>query len=182
MTQRTAATRYSRALLEVAIKEQADLSQVEADLASFTALFDATPALSKALLNPVVPSDRKRATIEAMLSKAPLATNVGKLLVLLASRDRFALLHDILDTFRERLMDHQHVVRAAVTTAEPIAAEKARTIEESLARATGRRVVMSTAVDPSIVGGLVAKVGSTVYDGSVTTQLQRLKQRLEESV
>ena len=112
MTPRTAATRYSRALLDVAIKEQADLSKIEADLTSFTALFDATPALSKALLNPVVPADRKRATIDAIVSKAPMATNVSKLLVLLAERDRFALLHDILDTFRERLMDHQHVVRA----------------------------------------------------------------------
>ena len=182
MTQRTAATRYSRALLDVAIKEQADLSKVEADLAGFTELFDATPMLSKALLNPVVPAERKRATIEAIVARAPMVTVVSKLLIMLAERDRFVLLHDLLDTFRERLMDHQHVVRAQVTTAEPIAAERARTIEESLARATGRRVVMSTAVDPSIIGGLVAKVGSTVFDGSVTNQLQRLKQRLEESV
>jgi len=182
MTQRTAAARYARALLDVAIKEQADLSKIEADLASFIALFDATPALSKALLNPVVPSDRKRATIEALVARAPLSTVVSKLLVLLADRDRFMLLHDLLDIFRERLMEHNHVVRAVITTAEPIAEERARTIQDTLARATGRQVVMSTAVDPSIVGGIVARVGSTVFDGSVTNQLQRLKQRLEESV
>jgi ATP synthase F1 delta subunit len=128
VTQRTAAARYARALLDVAIKEQADLSKVEADLASFTALFDATPTLSKALLNPVVPADRKRATIDAIVARAPMATVVSKLLLLLAERDRFALLHDLLDTFRERLMEHNHVVRAVVTTAEPMAAERAKTI------------------------------------------------------
>jgi F-type H+-transporting ATPase subunit delta len=182
MTQRTAAARYSRALLDVALKEQTDLSRVEADLASFIALFDATPMLSKALLNPVVPADRKKATIEAIVARVPLSPVVSKLLVLLADRDRFVLLHDLLDTFRDRVMEHNHVVRAVVTTAEPMPAERARTIEESLARATGRSVVLSTAVDPTIIGGIVAKVGSTVFDGSVTNQLQRLKQRLEESV
>src|SRR5690348_13608020 len=110
MTQRTAATRYSRALLDVAIKEQADLSKVEADLASFTALFDANPMLSKALLNPVVPADRKKATVEAIVARAPMSPQVNKLLVLLADRDRFVLLHDLLETFRDRLMEHNHVV------------------------------------------------------------------------
>ena len=182
MTNRTAATRYARALLDIAAKEQADLSQVETDLAGFVTLFDANPALSKALLNPVVPSTRKRATVDALLGQASLLPIVGKLLLLLAERDRFALLHDILDVYRERLMNHRNVVRAHVTTAAPIADDQARSIEQSLARATGRTVVLSTAVDPSIVGGLVARVGGTVFDGSVTNQLQRLKQRLEESV
>jgi F-type H+-transporting ATPase subunit delta len=182
VTHRTAATRYARALLDIATKEQADLSSVESDLAGFVALFDATPTLSKALLNPVVPAGRKRATVEALVARAALVPVVGKLLVLLADRDRFALLHTVLDIYRERLMEQRHIIRARVTTATPMPAAQAKSIEESLARATGRTVVLSADVDPAIVGGLVARVGSTVYDGSVTHQLQRLKQRLEESI
>jgi len=88
----------------------------------------------------------------------------------------------MITAFRDRLLERQHVVRAEVTTAAPLSAERARHIEQSIAAATGRTVNLSTRVDPSIVGGLVARVGSTVYDGSVTTHLQRMKQRLEESV
>ena len=182
MTNRTAATRYARALLDVATKEQADLSLVESDLAGFTTLLADHPALSQALLNPVVPAARKRATVEDLLARVQVSTIVGKLLVLLAERDRLTLLADILDTYRQRLMDHRHIVRADVTTAAPMAADRALRIEQSLARATGRTVTLSTRVDPAIVGGLVARIGGTVYDASITTHLKRLKQRLEESV
>lgn len=182
MTKRTAATRYARALLDVAIKEKADVSKIEHDLSDFVAMLHSTPTLSKALLNPVVPAARKRAAVDAIVAKAALMPIVAKTLVLLADRDRFALLDDILDTYRDRLMEHNKVVRARVTTAAPIGADQATHIEQSLARATERTVVLTTAVDPSIVGGLIARVGGTVFDGSVTNQLQRLKQRLEESI
>ena len=92
------------------------------------------------------------------------------------------LVPDLLASFRQRLLDHQNVVRAEVTTAVPLSADLARDIERSLARATGRTVSMSTRIDPSIIGGIVARVGGTVYDGSITNHLQRMKQRLEESV
>lgn len=182
MTQRTAATRYARALLDVAIRERADLSQVETDLAGFSTLFDSEPVLSKALLNPVVPAARKRAAIEAIVARASMTQVVSKLLVLLADRDRFVLLKDILDIFSDRLMEHRNVVRAHVTSASLMPAEQVTSIEKSLALATGRAVVLSATVDPSIIGGLVARVGSTVFDGSITNQLQRLKQRLQESI
>ena len=182
VTQRTAAARYARALLDVAIRERADLSQVEADLTGFATLFDAEPVLSKALLNPIVPAGRKRATIEAIVARASMTQVVSKLLVLLADRDRFVLLKDILDIFSNRLMEHRNVVRAHVTSASLMPAEQVRSLEKSLALATGRTVVLSATVDPSIIGGLVARVGSTVFDGSITNQLQRLKQRLQESI
>jgi F-type H+-transporting ATPase subunit delta len=101
--------------------------------------------------------------------------------VLLAERDRLVLLPDLLAAYRERLLDHQHVVRADVTTASPLSADRAQAIQSGLARVTGRTVMLSTHVDPSIIGGVVARVGSTVYDGSVTRQLEKMKERLVES-
>ena len=88
------------------------------------------------------------------------------------------LLPDLLETYRARLLDHQNVVRAEVTTAAPLAADRAKAIERSLAQATGRTVALTTRVAPEMIGGLVARVGSTVYDGSVTTQLEKMRQRL----
>jgi F-type H+-transporting ATPase subunit delta len=182
VTNRTAATRYARALLDVAIKEKADLSQIDAQLAEFAQLVQQNDTLSKALLNPAVPTIKKSAVITELATRAGLHPILAKLLVMLAGRDRLILLPDLVTAYRERLQDYQNIVRADVTTAVPLTADRAQQIERGLARATGRTVKLSTHVDPAIIGGVVARVGSIVYDGSVTNHLERMKHRLEESV
>jgi F-type H+-transporting ATPase subunit delta len=134
------------------------------------------------LLNPAVPAPRKKAAVEEAVRRAGARPVVGKLLVLLAERDRLVLLPDLLAAFRDRLMAHQRVVRAEVTTASALTPERAAQIEKSLATATGRRISLTTRVDPAVIGGLVARVGSTVYDASVATQLQKMRQRLTEGL
>jgi F-type H+-transporting ATPase subunit delta len=182
VTNRTAAIRYARALLDVAQKENADLNRIEADLARFAALLDQHEALRKVLFSPVVPTGRKRDAVSAIVQQLEVHPIVGKLLMLLAERDRVIVLSDLLATYRQRLLDVQHVVRAEVTTAAPISPAQTSDIEQNLARITGRTVRLTTRVDPQILGGLVARVGDTIYDGSITGHLQRMKQRLEESI
>src|SRR5437870_3829875 len=106
MTNRTAATRYARALLDVAVKEKADLDQVERELASVGELFVAHKALAQVLLNPVVPVPRKRAAMDAIMARAGLLPMVTKLFALLAERDRLVLVPDLVDAYRDRLLDH----------------------------------------------------------------------------
>jgi len=171
MTSRTAALRYARALFDVAVKEQADLEAIEQQLDSFVGQFKTHELLGRVLLNPAVPAPRKRA----------VASVVSKTLVLLAERDRLVLLPEILEAYRQRVLDHHHIVRARVTTAMPLSGERAQAIEQRLAQATGRRVALATSVDPAIIGGAVTRIGSTVYDGSVTRQLERMKQKLEQA-
>lgn len=202
MTARTAAHRYARALLDVAVKEAEQavrvpservrgagapsandvLNEIERQLASFVDLFKQHQTLAKVLLNPAVPVPRKRAAVAELTARAKTTSVVSKLLLLLADRDRLVLLPDLLGAYRERLLDYQKVVRVQVTTATPLAADRAKAIERRLAQASGRTVALETKVDPSIIGGVVARVGSTVYDGSVTRQLEKMKQRLAESV
>src|SRR5947209_5309267 len=124
MTNRTAATRYARALLEVAVKEKADLDQVERDLTSIVDLFTQHEALSRMLLNPVVPVPRKRAAMDAITALARVLPMVSKLLVLLAERDRLVLLPDLLDAYRDRLLDYRNVIRAEITTTTALAADR----------------------------------------------------------
>ena len=178
MTNRTAATRYARALLDVAVREKADLDQIERELASVVDLFSEHTLLSHVLLNPVVPVPRKRAAMGALTAQAHVVPMVAKLLGLLAERDRLVLLPDLLSAYRDRLLDYRHVVRAEVTTTTPLGMEQVTSIEANLARASGRTVMLSTKVDPSIIGGVVTRIGSTIYDGSVTRQLQRMKEKL----
>jgi F-type H+-transporting ATPase subunit delta len=178
MTNKTAATRYARALLDVAIKENADLDRIERELDSFVELFKQYPALAHALLNPIVPVPRKRAAAAALTALAELTPMVSKLVALLADRDRLVLVPDLLAAYRDRLLSHRNVVRADITTTSALPPEQASAIEASLARVTGRTVALTTSVDPSIIGGVVTRIGSTVYDGSVARQLEKIRARL----
>lgn len=182
MTARTAANRYARALLEVAIKEKQDPQVVEGQLAEFAAMLKAHTAFEKILFNPAVPAPRKRAAVAAVIAQTKPLPALGKLLVLLAERDRLVLMPELLAAYSERLLEHRQVVRAEVTTAAPLPPDRAQAVERSLAQVTGRSVAMHTKVDPAIIGGVVARIGDTVYDGSIAMQLQKIKQRLVESM
>jgi F-type H+-transporting ATPase subunit delta len=182
VTNKTAAIRYARALLDVAVKEQSDLELIEKNLEQFAGLFTQYPLLEKVLLNPAVPVPRKRAAVADILAQAKFTPIVTKLLAMLADRDRLVLVPDLLTAYRDRLLDHRGVVRAEVTTATALDAGRTEAIQNGLAALTGRKVLLVTKIDPSIIGGLVARVGSTVYDGSVTRQLEKMKDRLAESV
>src|SRR4051812_29676668 len=101
MSPKTAALRYARALFDVALKEHADLSRVEQDLAAFNTLFDSQPTLKKVLLNPAVPVPRKRAAMVQLTERAQTTPIVAKLMILLAERDRLILLPDLLASYRD---------------------------------------------------------------------------------
>jgi F-type H+-transporting ATPase subunit delta len=181
MTNRTAAARYARAILDVAVKESADLEQIDRELTAFDDLVRQYPALQNALLNPAVSAPRKRAAVAEISKQAAQSSIVAKLLALLAERDRLILLPDLVAGFRDRMLDYRKVVRAEVTTATALPDGRAKAIEASLSRATGSSVMLETKVDPQIVGGMIARVGSIVYDGSVTRQLEKMRERLEQS-
>ena len=181
MTMRASAARYARALLDVAVRESI-AEKAEQDLSAFSGLLSGHPELQHALTSPAVPAGRKRALVQALVGRLPLSAPVAKLIVLLADRDRLALLPDLLAIYRERLMELQKVIRAEVTTAIPLAAEHVADLQRRLAAATGRQVTMTTRVDPEIIGGAVTKIGTVVYDGSIATQLQAIRQRLVEQV
>jgi len=163
------------------LKEQSDLDRLHQELSGLVGLLQSHDSLRRALMSPAVPTPRKRAIVDAMLAASPVPPILGKLLALLADGDRLTLLPDLADAFYRRLMDHRHVVRAEVATAVELPADRISALKDGLATATGRDVTLETRVDPSLVGGAVARIGSTVYDGSVTTQLEKLRRSLVES-
>jgi F-type H+-transporting ATPase subunit delta len=179
MTTRASAARYAGALFDVSIRES-NPEQAEKELTEFADLLRNHPDLQRVLLNPAVPAANKRAVTEQLVSRQQPSSPVRKLLLLLAERDRFELMPDLLDVYRERLREHLKVIQAEVTTAAPLQQDEAARLEQRLAATTGRKVTMTTKVDPAILGGVVARIGSTVYDGSVATQLAALRQRLSE--
>jgi F-type H+-transporting ATPase subunit delta len=177
MSMRASAARYAKALLDVTIAE-GDPALAEQQLSAFAALLDQHANLQAALTNPAVPAAGKRAVVQQLIDRQAPSAPVGKVLLLLADRDKLSMLPDLLAVYRERLMEHQRVIRAEVTTAAPLDPARAEQLTDRLAKATGRTVRMTTKVDPAIIGGIVTRIGSTVYDGSVAAQLQAIRQRL----
>ncbi|HEX9367377.1 MAG TPA: ATP synthase F1 subunit delta [Vicinamibacterales bacterium] len=183
MTAGAAASRYARALFDVVLKETSDagVEQVQAELQQFADLFAREP-LAQVFGNPAIAVSKKAALATALVDRAGRVTPpLAKLIVILAEKDRLTLLPGIARAYVERVMDHLKILRGEVTTAIPLTAEKLRALEQGLASATGRKVMLSARVDPSIVGGVVTRLGSIVYDGSITTQLQKMKQALIEA-
>ena len=179
MSTRASAARYARALFDIAIKET-NPEQAEKELDAFAGLLQSHTDLQKVLTNPAVPAANKRALVQQLMDRLQPSSPVRKLLLLLAERDRLELFPDMLDVYRERLMEHMQVIKAEVTTAAPLAGDQAAQLQQRLAKATGRTVTMTTKVDPAIIGGVVTRIGGTVYDGSVATQLAAMRQRLTE--
>ena len=177
MPSRASAARYARALFDVALKES-DPVQIERDLAAFAGLMSDNAELHGALTNPAVGVSAKHRIVDALGTRLNAAPPARKLFLLLADRDRLAIVPDLLAVYRERLLEHQQVVRAEVTTAAPLSPERVTQIEQQLAALTGRKVTMKTSVDPAIIGGIVTRIGSTVYDGSIATRLTKLKEKL----
>ncbi len=178
MTSRTAAARYARALLDVGTKEGADLDLTGRELGEFITFLAQQPALERLLLNPAVPAPRKRAAMEQITKLSGFTPIVSKLLVLLADRDRLGLLRDVAAVYADLLAERQNLVRAEVTSSEPLTPERVNAIEQRLATLTGKRVAMTTKVNKDLIGGIVARIGGTVYDASVATQLKKIRERL----
>jgi F-type H+-transporting ATPase subunit delta len=179
MTNRAAAAPFARALFDVA--RTSDPVRVGQEMHGFVALVEAHPDLLKVLLNAAIPASAKANVLRELFKLQPVTEVLARVLILLAERDQLIILPEITALYDERLLDFLQVVRAEVTTAEPLSPEHHQALEQGLAQATGRRVQMSTRVDPAIIGGLVARIGSRVFDGSVARHLARVRDQLVQA-
>lgn len=178
MSVQSIARKYANALFDVAAKAQRS-AEVGQSLTAFAQLVAGAPDLKAVLQVPTVPARQKRAVIDALLAASgEVPDEVRRLLTLLADRDRLSALQGISDAYQARVMDAARISPAQVVTAVELSPERTTALAEALGAATGRQVTIEQRVDPSIIGGVVAKVGSLVFDGSVVGQLERMRRRL----
>ena len=143
MANRAAAMRYARALFSVC-EQEGELERVARELAEFASVMDEHQLLRKSLLSPAVPPGPKRVLMETLLGRSEgYSERTVRLLTLLAERDRLSLLGEILEVYGERLMEHDGVVRARITTAAPLPTAREQAITEQLGTATGKKVAES---------------------------------------
>lgn len=146
------------------------------------ALLSSHADLREVLTTPAVAPQKKRAILTAVLEAAGGASaELTRLLWLLADRDRLALVPDIAEAFAEKMREASKVMPAEVTTAVPLGDARRAQLAKAIGQAAGCHVTITERVDPSIIGGIIARVGSVVFDGSVTRQLERMRHTLGES-
>ena len=181
MSDRTDALRYARELLDVTWR-QGTAQQVAEELETIVRAARDYRAQVQPLFHPLVPKAKKLATIRTFSSNAGVSRPTAVLLEALVQFHATHLLPIVTTAFRERLNRKLGIVRARVTTATPLPAEKAEALRARLSEVAGSQVTLGLHVDPGIIGGVVTQIDSTVYDGSVTRQLARMRQKLVENV
>ena len=178
MSLRSAARRYAAVLFEV-VQAKGDLAKVEGELQAFVTLVEGHRELQTVLAHPAIPALKKRELIEQILNALPdISIEVRRLLLMLAERDRLGSMRDVAAAFTERLMAHRKVMDAQIVTASAMPDSQRAALAQALSSAVGAEVRLKESVDPSIVGGIVARVGSVVYDASLTRQLEKMRQQL----
>ena len=167
---------YASALFEVARAEGQQVD-VEDELFRFARTFESNDSLRDALTDQRIPVERRQGIVEDLLGEraSPVTVNLVSFVV---GAGRGRDLPSIIDRLVERAaQERQHVV-AEVTSAVPLDDDQERRLADALGNATGKRVEVRVHVDPSILGGIVARVGDTVIDGSVRHRLDLLKEKL----
>jgi len=178
MSVRSAARRYAAVLFEVTQK-QGDPAIVEAELNAFVALVKGHADLQTVLAHPAISAAKKRDVVEQILNASgDLPGEVRRLLLMLAERDRIGSVDQVAAAFTERLMAHHKVMHAQIVTAGELAGAERDAVATALSQAAGAEVRLKESVDPTIMGGIVARVGSVVYDASLARQLQKMRREL----
>jgi F-type H+-transporting ATPase subunit delta len=171
------AKRYAKALLGLA-REAGTTEATGEQLDEVSTLFDTHADLRHALLRPWVKGQDRRAVAQAVAERIGGSTLLRNFVGLLAERRRLDHLSEISQAYRQLVDESLGRVRARVRTAIPLAESDHRQLAERLSRATGKTVVLEGFVDPTLLGGFVAQVGSLVLDGSLDGQLTRLRKHL----
>jgi F-type H+-transporting ATPase subunit delta len=178
MSVRSAARRSAAVLFEV-VQAKGDLVRVEGELNGFVALIEGHPELRTVLGHPAIAAAKKRDVVERILqASGSYSGEVTRLLLMLAERDRLGSVHEVAAAYTERLLAHQKVMHAQIVTAQAMPDGQRHALASALSSAAGADVRLQESVDPSIVGGIVARVGSVVYDASLTRQLEKMRQQL----
>jgi F-type H+-transporting ATPase subunit delta len=180
MTLSAVATRYANALADVVTASGSPVRPRDAvaELRAFAAAFEASAELQNALATPSVPAGRKRAVVGRIAEILKLSRISRNFLYVLIDHRRIAALPGIIDSFELIVDERLGFARAEVSAAREMSEPQRAALNAELERLTGRRIRMRFTVDERLIGGVVARIGSTVYDGSVRGQLASLGRRL----
>ena len=173
MSLQTVARRYATALADVAI-ERREEREVQSELDQWAEMIESNPQLKEVFANPTIIYDHKRKVLEDLIARSRVRETTGSFLRVLLRNQRLSQLREVAARYGLVLDERGGMVAATVTTARPVPDDLKKSLHEALATATRRTVRLNFATDEAIIGGMVARIGSTVFDGSVQSHLERL--------
>ena len=169
---------YARAFADVVGSDKLNGGVVLQQLRVLAGLMSESAVLRNVLVNPAVTASQKRAILDALVARENISPPVRNFLALLIDRRRVTFLDDIIRHLDAELNQRQGFAEADVTSARDLSGAEKAAIESQVGRLTGKQVKARYASDASLLGGAVVRIGSTIYDGSVQGQLERIRERL----
>lgn len=180
MSVETVARRYAVALADVVAKSP-ESETVKTELKQWETMMASNADLMNAFRNPAINYASKEKVLESLIEKAKPSRTTANFLRVLLRNNRLTELAQINERFASVLEERSGSLAATIVSARPLSAEEQAELQNNLRKLTGKNVSLNFNIDQSIIGGVVTKIGSTVYDGSVKTQLENLKEQMIRS-
>jgi F-type H+-transporting ATPase subunit delta len=173
------ARRYAKALVQLGAEEGA-VEKFNAELAAVNGVLDANPELSSIFRSPAYVIEAKRNILREIIGKLGLSATVANFLQLILDRSRLDFLPQIAESYSSFADELSGVIRPTLSSGLPLDESQIAEIKAALETSTGKKIVLNVQVDPKLIGGVVTKIGGTVYDGSVRTQIDRIEDILQK--
>ena len=177
MSSQTVARRYASALADVII-ERGEEVQVKEELAAWEGMILGNGSLLEAFSNPTVPYEQKGRLLNELIGRTKVVGTTANFLRILLKNQRLAELPHVNAKLAQVLDERAGVISAEVMSARPVSDDIKASLNEKLGGITGKRMRLSFEIDETLLGGIVTRIGSTIYDGSVRNQLRRLREEL----
>jgi F-type H+-transporting ATPase subunit delta len=170
--------RYARALADVVFEQKLNPAQVQSDLNDFTAAWHQSGGLREVFLDPSFPAVQKVAILDKLNTRLKLSQQVRNFIAVLTNHDRMDSFDDVLSDFRHEMNVRLGIAEVEVTSARKLDPAERKSLESQVAEITKSAINAKFHEDPSLLGGIIIKIGSTVYDDSVRGRINRLKEEL----
>lgn len=172
--------RYARSLAEIAFEENLEQTVTE-DLKTFKEIFSAVPDLLDVFHAPAIPRVAKEKLLAELMAKYPVNLITSNFLRILLQHNRIRYFEQIANGYLKSVNERKGIVSARVTAAVPLSGKNLKSLEAKLTGITGKRVHIESQTDANLLGGIVVQIGSTIFDGSIRTQLSEMRRRLTEN-
>jgi F-type H+-transporting ATPase subunit delta len=178
MSVTTIARRYADAVADVAIAKN-QIEQVESELNAFAQMVKSNRELYEVFASPIIPNEQKKKVLAALVDRAKPSQTIANLLRVMLTNYRLHYIGEVYEQFKRVMNERRGQVSAEVTSAAPLTQTEKDLLSRKLTEVTGKKVELAYKTDPEIIGGIITRIGSVAYDGSIRTQLQTVKQKLK---
>lgn len=177
MSHEAIGSRYAQALFDIGV-ENRNLAKLADEVDSFAQTYSSSEELRSTMDNPLIPEEQRDSLLDEIARRMGLSDVVKNTIRLLSRRNRLVVIPALARALRKMSDEKEGVLRASVTSAKPLPEPFAKRLQDELQKVTGKKIMLTREVDPSLIAGVVTRVGDTVIDGSLRTRLDGMRAQL----